>query len=151
MRYTFARFGWVGTLRGAALALVALVLPAGLTGCSIDSVIWGPDCAGVIQTTEELVDAMAEGNPTDLICADSAAELGEPSDWQGLSAGEPEHFFADYWDEQVPLDPQWNINLEGLPEGLTPGSTFPGDVFYRETDEGLCVIDIAWSTLVAEG
>ena len=40
---------------------------------------------------------------------------------------------------------------EGLPEGLTPGSTFPGDVFYRETDEGLCVIDIAWSTLVTEG
>ena len=141
----------MGTLRGAALALVALVLPAALTGCSIDSVIWGPDGAGVIQTTEELVDAMAEGNPTDLICADSAAELGEPSDWQGLSAGEPEHFFADYWDEQVPLDPQWNINLEGLPEGLTPGSAFPGDVFYRETDEGLCVIDIAWSTLAAEG
>ena len=141
----------VGTLRGAALALVALVLPAALTSCSIDSVIWGPDGAGVIQTTEELVDAMAEGNPTDLICADSAAELGEPSDWQGLSAGEPEHFFADYWDEQVPLDPQWNINLEGLPEGLTPGSAFPGDVFYRETGEGLCVIDIAWSTLVAEG
>ena len=141
----------VGTLRGAALALVALVVPAALTGCSIDSAIWGPDGARVIQTTEELVDAMADGTPTDLICADSAADLGEPSDWLGLSAGEPERFFADYWDEQVPLDPQWNINLEGLPEGLTPGSTFPGDVVYRETDEGLCVIDIAWSTLVAEG
>ena len=105
----------------------------------------------MIQTTEELVDAMTDGKPTDLICTDSAADLGEPSDWLGLSAGEPERFFADYWDEQVPLDPQWNINLEGLPEGLTPGSTFPGDVFYRETDQGLCVIDIAWSTRVAEG
>ncbi|MCR2809941.1 MULTISPECIES: hypothetical protein [unclassified Microbacterium] len=126
-------------------------MPAALTGCSIDSVIWGWDGARVIQITEEIVDAMADRNPTDLICADSAAELGEPTDWLGLSAGEPERFFADHWDEQVPLDPQWNINLEGLPEGLTPGSTFPGDVFYRETDDGLCVIDIAWSTLVTEG
>ncbi len=133
------------------LTLVALVLSAALTGCSVDSVIWGQDGARVIQTTEELVDAMADGTPTDLICEDSAAELGEPSDWLGLSAGEPERFVAEYWEEQVPLDPQWNINLEGLPEGLTPGSRFPGDVFYRETDEGVCVIDIAWSTLVAEG
>ena len=141
----------MGTLRGAASALVALVLSTALTGCSIDSVIWGQDGARVIQTTEELVDAMAGGKPTDLICADSGAELGEPSDWLGLSAGEPERFSADYWDEQAPLDPQWNINLEGLPEGPTPGSTFPGDVFYRDTNEGLCVVDIAWSTLVAEG
>lgn len=130
---------------------VALVLSVTLTGCSIDSVIWGADGARVIQTTEELIDAMVEDDTTDIVCADSVAELGQPSDWVGLSAGEPEHFFADYWDEQVPLDPQWNINLEGLPKGLTPGSTFPGDVFYRETDEGLCVIDIAWSTLVTEG
>ena len=69
----------VGTLRRAALAPVALVLSAALTGCSIDSVIWGQDGARVIQTTEELVDAMADGNPTDLICADSAAELGVPA------------------------------------------------------------------------
>ena len=41
------------------------------------------------------IDAMAGGNPTDLVCADSAAELGEPGDWLGLSAGEPERFFAD--------------------------------------------------------
>jgi hypothetical protein len=141
----------MGILRGAAFAAVVIVLSAALTGCSLDSVIWGPDGARVIETTEELVGAMADGDRTDLICADSAAELGEPSDWLGLSAGEPERFSAGYWDEQVPLDPQWNINLEGLPRGLTPGSTFPGDVFYRETDEGLCVIDIAWSTPVAEG
>lgn len=114
----------------------------------MESVIWGPDGAGAIQTTEELIDAMADGNPTDLICE---AELGGPSDWLGLSAGEPEHFFAEYCEEQAPLDPRWNINLEGVPEGLTPGSGFPGDVFYRETEDGLCVIDIAWSTLVAEG
>jgi hypothetical protein len=141
----------VGTLRGAAVATFALVISAALTACSVNSVIWGPDGAHVIQTTDDLVDDMANGDPTDLICADSAAELGTPRDWIGLSAGEPERFFADYWDEQVPLDPQWNINLEGLPDGLTPGSTFPGDVFYQETDDGLCVIDIAWSTLVAEG
>lgn len=141
----------VGNHRGAAFAVVALALSPALSGCSIDSLIWGPDGARVIQTTEVLIDALADGKSTGLICPDSPADLGEPSDWAGLSAGEPERFFADYWDEQVPLDPQWSINLEGLPEGLTPGSTFPGDIFYRETGDGLCVIDIAWSTLVAEG
>ncbi|GAA3627586.1 hypothetical protein GCM10022200_07560 [Microbacterium awajiense] len=141
----------MSSVQRAVLVSVALVMSVSLTGCSIDSVVWGADGARVIQTTEELIDAMAEGDTTDLVCADSVAELGEPSDWVGLSAGEPEHFFADYWDEQVPLDPQWNINLEGLPAGLTPGSAFPGDVFYRETAAGLCVIDIAWSNLVIEG
>jgi hypothetical protein len=134
-----------------AFVFVALALPVTLTGCSIDSVVWGADGARVIQATEELIDAMADDNSTDLVCAHSVAELGEPSDWVGLSADEPERFFAGYWDEQAPLDPQRNINLEGLPEGLAPGSTFPRDVFYRETDEGVCVIAVAWSTLVAKG
>jgi hypothetical protein len=105
----------------------------------------------VIQTTEELVDDMSTDEASGLICDDSVADLGEATDWAGLSAGEPEHFVGDYWEKQAVLDPQWIINLEGLPEGLTPGSTYPGDVFYRETDEGLCVIDIAWSTLVDVG
>lgn len=43
------------------------------------------------------------------------------------------------------------INLEGLPDGTTGGDTYPGDVFYRGTDDGLCVIDIAWQTLVPPG
>jgi len=24
---------------------------------------------------------------------------------------------------------------------------FPGDVFYQETDDGLCLVDVAWSTV----
>ncbi|WP_442574167.1 hypothetical protein ACSBPH_09840 [Microbacterium sp. F51-2R] len=141
----------MGNSRVAAFVVVALALSGALAGCSLDSLVWGADGARVIQTTEELIDALAGDIPTDLICPDSAADLGEPSDWVGRSAGEPEHFVADYWDKQAPLDPQWNINLEGLPAGVRPGSTFPGDVFYRETPDGLCVIDVVWSTLVAEG
>lgn len=127
------------------------MLAALLTGCSLDAVIWGPSGARVIETTETLIDEMASGEPTDLLCDDSVAVRGAPADWQGLSAGEPEQFFAEYWKDQVPLDPQWNINLEGLPDGIEPGSEFPGDVFYRETEDGLCVVDIPWSTLVEEG
>ena len=67
------------------------------------------------------------------------------------SAGEPERFVAGYWDEQVPLDPQWNISIGGLAKGAEPGGKHPGDVFYRATDDGLCVIDVAWSTLIAVG
>lgn len=122
-----------------------------LAGCSLDAVIWGPSGARVIETTETLIDEMASGEPSDLLCDDSIAVLGSPADWQGLAAGEPEQFFAEYWEDQVPLDPQWNINLEGLPDGIEPGSEFPGDVFYRETEDGLCVADIAWATLVEEG
>ena len=81
----------------------------------------------------------------------AVAQLGAPSDWSGLSAGEPEKFVAKYWDDQETLDPQWSISLEGLPEGAVPGSHYPGDVFYREIGDGFCVIDVAWATLVAVG
>lgn len=125
------------------------VLAALLTGCSIDTLIWGNDGAQMIQTTEKLVSDLASGKTSDIVCTDSVANLGAPSDWAGLSAGEPEEFFAGYWVDQAALDPQWSINLEGLHEGAVPGTHFPGDVFYRETDDGLCVIDVAWSTLVS--
>lgn len=138
-------------LRPLAAALLAAACAASLTGCSVDTLIWGGDGARVIETTESLIADLADGEASELVCADAQADLGTPTDWQGLSAGEPERFVPGYWDAQVPLDPQWSINLEGLPEGAAPGSVHPGDVFYRETDEGLCVIDVAWSTLAAEG
>ena len=138
-------------IRWAAYGLSAGAFATLLTGCSVDAMIWGSDGAQVIQTTESLVRALAAGETSDLICADSAADLGAASDWAGLSAGEPEKFVGDYWEEQASLDPQWSINLEGLVDGATPGREYPGDVFYRESDEGLCVIDVAWWTLTAGG
>lgn len=122
-----------------------------LTGCSVDTLIWGSDGAQVIQMTEKLVSDLASGGASGIVCLDSVADLGAPSDWSGLSAGEPEEFFVGYWVDQAVLDPQWSINLEGLPEGAVPGSRYPGDVLYRETGDGLCVIDVAWATLVAVG
>ncbi|MFJ2144335.1 hypothetical protein ACIOJF_03430 [Glutamicibacter sp. NPDC087831] len=136
-------------IRRSVYGLSVGALAALLTGCSINSLIWGNDGAQVIQTTEKLVNDLASGETSDIVCTESVADLGTPSDWSGLSAGEPEEFFAGYWVDQVALDPQWSINLEGLPKGVVPGTHFPGDVFYRETDEGLCVIDVAWSTLVS--
>ena len=41
--------------------------------------------------------------------------------------------------------PSWSNNLELGAKGVVPGHDFPGDVFYREMDEGLCIPDIAWS------
>lgn len=127
------------------------VLAAGaltLSGCAL---LWGPDGARVISTTEQLIDEVVDGDAPTLLCADAELDLGAPADWEGLSAGEPERFTGDYWEEQIPLDPQWSINLEGLPEGVEPGDEFPGDVFYREGDDGLCVIDVAWVTLEPAG
>ena len=136
-------------IRRSVYGLSVGALAALLTGCSIHTLIWGNDGAQVIQTTEKLVSDLASGETSDIVCTDSVADLGTSSDWSRLSAGEPEEFFAGYWVDQVALDPQWSINLEGLPEGAVPGTYFPGDVFYRETNEGLCVIDVAWSTLVS--
>ena len=125
------------------------MLAARLTGCSMDTVIWGSDGAHVIETTEELIRAAASGEHDALACADAAADFGQPQDWNGLAAGEPEQFHADYWEEQAALDPAWNINLELGADGATSDRVFPGDVFYRETDDGLCVLDIVWSTVVS--
>lgn len=135
-------------LRTLALAGFATACAAALSGCSVDTLIWGNDGAQVIQTTENLITDLASGEASDLVCDDAEADLGTARDWEGRSAGEPERFVAGYWDEQVPLDPQWSINLEGVSAGATPGDEYPGNVFYRETDDGLCVIDVAWSTLI---
>lgn len=140
------------TLRALALAGFVTATSVTLTGCSVvDTLIWGNDGAQVIQTTEALIQDLASGKTSNLVCEEAEVELGTAQDWEGRSAGEPEHFFAEYWDEQVHLDPQWNINLEGLPDGAVPGDKHPGDIFYRETDDGLCVIDVVWSTLISTG
>lgn len=140
------------TLRPLALAVLAAAGIATLAGCSaVDTVIWGSEGAQVIQTTDDLIRDLAAGEESDLVCEGFAADLGTAADWIGRSAGEPERFSGDFWQAQAALDPQWNINVEGLPEGVAPGDTFPGDLFYRQSDEGLCVIDVVWSTLSSEG
>ncbi|WP_431798577.1 hypothetical protein [Microbacterium kunmingense] len=102
----------------------------------------------MISVTDELVDDMTSGEPSQAFCEDFAADAGSPELWKGLSAGEPERFVSEYWPEQVALDPQWSINLEGLPEGVERWSRYPNYVFYRADGDELCIIDIAWATLV---
>lgn len=140
------------SLPSLALAGLATACAVTLSGCAVvDVAIWGNDGAEVIRATETLIQDLSSDGTSDVVCEDFDADLGAAEDWAGRSAGEPERFFADYWEAQVPLDPQWNINIEGLPDGLAPGDSFPGDVFFRETDEGLCVIDVVWPALVSEG
>lgn len=119
-----------------------------LTGCAgvVDLLIWGPDGARVIDTTELLVATSLEGEDTPLACTDSDADFGDPADWQGLSAGEPERI-SEFWKEQAALGATWSINLEGTAPDVEPGDTQPGDVFYREDGGELCVIDIVWVTI----
>jgi hypothetical protein len=133
----------------AASLVVAGALVVALSGCvALDVVIWGPGGARVIATTEAVIDAASDGDFDAFACDDSVADFGEPADWEGRSAGEPERFVPEYHAQQVALDPAWSINLELGPEEPAPGLEFPGEVFYRETDDGLCVIDIGWATVV---
>jgi hypothetical protein len=123
----------------------AAMLTVVLTGCSVDAVIWGPDGAAVIQTTEDLIHAAAAGDAGAYVCEGHDPEFRTPADWEGLSAEEPERFVADYWPDQVVLDPAWNINLSLSEARVEGGLEFPGDVFYRETDNGLCLVEVVWS------
>ncbi|RLQ84446.1 hypothetical protein D9V28_09670 [Mycetocola zhadangensis] len=132
-----------------ACVAIAATFVSALTGCSVvDTVIWGPDGSRVIDTTERVIRAAATGDEDTLTCGDAEPKFGKSQDWTGLSAGEPERFHAEYWEDQEPLDPAWNINLEVGPEGVAIGEVFPSDVFYRETGDGLCVVDIVWATVV---
>ncbi|WP_237682440.1 hypothetical protein [Microbacterium sp. B19(2022)] len=134
----------LGLLGAAGLAVL-------LSGCSLNTMLWGDDGAGVIETTEGLIDAATEGEAESYMCEGHDPELREPADWEGLSAEEPERFVADYWPDQVPLEPRWNIGLSLPTERVAGGVEFPGYVFYQETDDGLCVVDVTWWTVESEG
>ena len=128
--------------------LLALVIAGGsivtLSGCSINTLIWGSDGARVIDLTEQLIDAAPSGTQDSLACEDLAADFGGSEMWDGLSAGEPEQVGrAGSVDGSSP-DATWRINLEGVGINGTSGENFPTDVFYREAATGLCVADIVW-------
>lgn len=72
------------------------------------------------------------------------ADFSDASDWTGLSAGEPEHFDPATSVDRPSLDATWRINLEGVGNGNPSGEDVPTDVFYRESDDGLCVADVIW-------
>ncbi len=129
----------------AALTVTAATAPL-LTGC--DRIIWGAEGAHVIATTEHLITAGQAGDYDDIACEDTVANFGTRADWEGLSAGEPEQYSGDYFREQAALDPSWHINLELIGRDAVTGVSFPGDVFWRDTSDGLCVTDIVWSTVM---
>jgi hypothetical protein len=131
--------------------LIALALAGGslvaLSGCSIDGVLWGPEGARVIDTTEQLIAAASSGGQDSLACDDLAADFGDAGLWDGLGAGEPEQFDPATSADLPGLDATWRINLEGTGIGETSGKEVPTDVFYRETQAGLCVADAIWQTV----
>lgn len=130
------------------LAVAAMaVLVVALSGCSVDTVIWGADGAEVIDTTEKLIVAASTGDGASFVCPGHDPDLRDPWDWKGLSAEEPGRFVAEYWPDQVPLEPAWSINLSLPADRVAAGVEYPGDVFYQGTDEGLCLVGVAWWTV----
>lgn len=136
-----ARSGRVAA--AGAAACLTLVLSA----CSADTLVWGADGAEVIRTTERLIDAAVAGDADSLVCEGHDPELREPADWESLSAEEPGTFVAEHWPDQAAHKPDWSINLSLGEERVTAGEQFPGDVFYRTTDDGLCLVDVVWWTV----
>ena len=50
-------------IAASSAAVLATVLSTGLTGCSANMLIWGPEGTRVIETTEQLIDAAASSDP----------------------------------------------------------------------------------------
>lgn len=131
--------------------VLAVVLAGGslvaLSGCAIDRVLWGSDGASVIAATEQLVAAAPSGGQGALACEDSAVLFGDAGVWNGLDAGEPERSDSATFVDRPGLDATWRINLEGAGIGDPSGVDVPTDVFYRETENGLCVAGVIWQTV----
>lgn len=108
--------------------------------------MWGRDGARVIDATEQLIAAASSGGQHAHACGDSAADFGDADLWDGLGAGEPEQVDPATTLDAAGLDATWRINLEGAGIGETSGREVPTDVFYRETESGLCVVDVIWHT-----
>lgn len=127
--------------------VVAVASLIGLSGCSMDTALWGADPARVIDTTEQLIDAASPGARDTLACEGSDPDFGDSQAWTKLSAGEPEEFDAETSVDRPSLDAAWRINLEGTADGRVSGDVAPTDVFYREVNDRLCVADIIWQTI----
>ncbi|KIC57889.1 hypothetical protein [Microbacterium hominis] len=126
---------------------LSAALAVGLSGCTMNELIWGADGAHVIDTTQKLIAAAAAGEAAALACPGSQPDVRDPADWEGLTAEEPERFVAAHWPEMAPHDPTWSINLSLPASGAVAGAQYPGDVFYREAGGELCLVDIAWWTV----
>lgn len=126
---------------------LSAALAVGLSGCTMNELIWGADGAHVIDTTQRLITAAAAREADGLVCAGSDPDLRDPADWEGVTAQEPERFVAAHWPEMAPHDPTWSINLSLPASRVIAGAQYPGDVFYREAGGELCLVDIAWWTV----
>ncbi|MBN9155650.1 MAG: hypothetical protein J0I44_06630 [Microbacterium sp.] len=133
--------------RRAIATLAAVPLAALLAGCSLNTVVWGPEGARVIETSERFIRAAAAGDADSFVCAGQHPDLREPGDWVGVDAEEPEKFDADRWPALAALGPAWTINLSAGGRASSPGDQQPGDLVFGRTADGLCVLAVAWMTV----
>lgn len=139
--------GAVSPRRSVRILVASLAAVGALSGCSAaDLLVWGPDGTRVIQVTDQLIEAAASGEAESLACDDSVADFRVSTTWVSVSVGEPERI-SEFWQTQVDLGATWSIDLESQPDSLAAGYPLPSDVFYREVDGALCVVDIVWATV----
>ncbi|CAM3756994.1 hypothetical protein MIFL109517_07515 [Micrococcus flavus] len=117
--------------RGGTWAGVAVVLAGGmlaLTGCGVgERLLWGEEGYAVKEAARSVIDAVAAGEAP-AVCDGVDVDFGEPDDWRGAGAGEPER-----------IDGRWHINVE-VREGVPRvGEPMPGDLVFGETPDGLCL------------
>lgn len=119
--------------RSALLAVGALTATSALAGCSINTMIWGPDGSAVIDKTNAVIAAAAKGAGQTMACPGSKPNFGRPSDWVGVGAEEPQ---GD--------DSGWGINVSKIAD-VASGDIIPVEIDYRGEADSLCVDAVYWS------
>lgn len=127
------------------MAVLTIGLLAACVGCSTDQFVWGQEGAAVRSVSNEFVEQVRTAGDSAHLCTESNADLGDPADWAGLAAGEPEKYDGSSWEEYADLSPSWLINLSAAEvSGEDSQREVPAFLFFQGSGEDLCVVDVAW-------
>jgi hypothetical protein len=108
-----------------------------LAGCSINTVIWGPDGSAVIDKTNAVIAAAAKGQGQTMACSGSSPDFRRPSDWAGVNAEEPAG------DDKS----GWGINLS---KAAHTGDVIPQEIDFNGKGEDLCVAKVYWGSVIVD-
>lgn len=129
---------------GAAIGACSLAVVS-LSACAPDQMIWGAEGAEVRALAEQFIEDAAISEEPEVACAEADLRFGASEAWDGLTAGEPEQYTGDDFEEFGHLSPTWLINLSPIDSDESAGvREVPTYLFYRGSGEALCVVGVSW-------
>lgn len=119
------------------------------TACSPEAAVYGSDGAAVRAVSNDVIEEVTTSGQSGRVCADAPVDFGDPTSWDGLSAGEPEKFDGEQWEEYADLSPTWFINVsQSRPDEGESAREVPAVLFFRGEADDLCIAGVAFGTRV---